>query len=72
MGLWFIIVNGLIGTTGSYLVFKKFRHLGLLLAGLCCVIGSIWSGIDSEWMPMMGLTAIGALLARLVGNPLEL
>jgi len=72
MGLWFILVNGLLGTAGSYLVFKRFKHIGLLLAGLCLVIGSIWSTFDNQWMPMLGLSVIGVLLAKLVGDPLDL
>ena len=72
MGLWFILVNGLLGTAESYLVFKRFKHIGLLLAGLCLVAGSVWSTFDNQWMPMLGLSVIGVLLAKLVGDPLDL
>ena len=72
MAPMFLLVNGLIGTTGSYLIFRKFRNLGLLLAGLCLVAGSAWSAFDNQWTPMMGLTICDILLAKLVGNPLDL
>ncbi len=71
MAILFLLVNGFIGTAGSYLVFKRFRHIGLMLAGVCLVIGSIWSMSNNQWMPMMGLTVIGVLVAKVVGDPLE-
>ncbi len=72
MGILFLFVNGIVGTAGSYLVFKRFRHLGLMLAGLCLTVGSIWSMSVNQWMPMVGLTVIGVLLATLVGDPLDM
>src|SRR5262249_51393859 len=39
MEILYYLVNGTLGTLGSYLIFKRFQHLGLLTAGLAMVGG---------------------------------
>jgi hypothetical protein len=71
MSIAFFLANGAVGTLGSYLVFRRFRNLGLLAAGAALVLGSIVSFSGEQWW-MLGLSCILApLLARLVGDPLE-
>jgi hypothetical protein len=71
MAILFYLVNCTMGTLGSYFVFKKFRHMGLLAAGIALVTASILAMPDERWWPM-GLGAIAAVaLHRLIGDPLE-
>ena len=71
MAIAFYIVNGTIGTLGSYLVFRRFRELGLLAAGAALVVASLVSMPGERWWPM-GVGIVAAfLLNRLIGDPLD-
>jgi hypothetical protein len=67
----FYIVNGLLGTVGGFLVFKHFRHLGLLAAGAALTVGSMWSMGNDQWWPMLLSAPVAVALYRLIGDPIE-
>lgn len=71
MDFGFIVINSVLGTLGSFLVVRRFRHVGLCLAGLALIAGSSLAFYDEEWWPSLAGLAIAALCAKLVGNPLE-
>jgi len=71
MSIGFILVNGAIGTLGSYLVFRRYQHLGLLAAGVTLVVGSLASMPGERWWPMAASIAVAFLLHRLIGDPIE-
>jgi hypothetical protein len=69
--LLFFVVNGVIGTAGGYLMFKQFRHLGLLAAGGVLTAGSLASMAMETWWPMLASAPLAVVLARLIGDPAE-
>jgi hypothetical protein len=71
MSIGFILVNGAIGTLGSYLVFRRYQHLGLLAAGVTLVVGSLVSMPGERWWPMAAAVGAALLLHRLIGDPIE-
>jgi hypothetical protein len=71
MGITFVIVNGSLGTLGSYLVFRRYQHLGLLAAGVALIVGSLAAMPGERWWPMAAAAAAAALLYRLIGDPIE-
>jgi len=71
MSTAFFLANGAVGTLGSYLVFRHFRHLGMLAAGAALVLGSVVSFSGERWWVLGGFCIIAPLLARLVGDPLD-
>jgi hypothetical protein len=71
MSIAFLLVNGSVGTLGSYLVFRRYQHLGLLAAGITLVVGSLASMPDERWWVMGVAAAIAVLLHRVIGDPIE-
>jgi len=71
MQISFFLVNGAIGTLGSYLVFKRFHHLGLLAAGVALVAGSLISMIGENWWALGASLGAAWLLHRLIGDPIN-
>lgn len=67
----FYIVNGFLGTVGGYLMFRQFRHLGLLAAGAALTVGTLWSMAIDNWWPMLLSAPIALVLHRLIGDPIE-
>jgi hypothetical protein len=67
----FYIVNGFLGTVGGYLMFKKFRHLGLLAAGAALTVGSVWSMGGEQWWPMLASLPVAVVLYLMIGDPAE-
>jgi len=71
MVVLFYLFNGAMGTAGSYLLFKKFRHLGLAAAGASLVVGSFAAMGDDDWWPMLAACGVAALLFKVIGDPLD-
>jgi len=71
MYILFLASNTLLSTTGAYLVFKRFRHLGLLAAGVLLVVSTAWSMHNEQWWPMLAGLAAATLGHRLIGDPLD-
>ena len=71
MSIAFLVVNGAVGTMGSYFVFRKYQHLGLLAAGITLVVGSLASMPDERWWVMGAAAAAALLLHKLIGDPIE-
>lgn len=71
MDFGFVVINGLVGMLGSFLVLRRFRHVGMCLAGLSLVAGSGVAMYDEEWWPLLIGLAVAALCVKVIGNPLE-
>lgn len=67
----FFLINGVLGMLGSFLVLKRFRHLGLCLAGVALIVGSSYAIYDEEWWPSLAGLLTAVLCAKVIGNPLE-
>lgn len=71
MDFGFVVINGMLGMLGSFLVVRRFKHVGLCLAGLSLVAGTSVAFYDEQWWPSLVGLAAAALCAKLIGNPFE-
>jgi ABC-type Mn2+/Zn2+ transport system permease subunit len=71
MDFGFVVINGALGMLGSFLVLRRFRHVGLCLAGLSLLAGSGIAFYDEQWWPSLAGALLALLCAKLIGNPLE-
>lgn len=62
---------GGIGTVASYLIFKRFRNLGLLVMSLILMIGSTAAAMKGEWLPLLGCLPLAWIAKVVVGDPLD-
>lgn len=71
MDFGFVVINSVLGSLGSFLVVRRFKHVGLCLAGLALVVGSSVAFYDEEWWPSLAGAVVALLCAKVIGNPLE-
>lgn len=71
MDLGFIVINTVLGMLGSFLVMRRFKNVGLCLAGVALTAGSSMAFYDEQWWPSLVGLLVAFLCAKVIGNPLE-